>query len=146
MPVFTVGTTEIPYEVNESARAKRMRLTLKSDRVAVTVPKSTESSAVEIFLLQNQKWVCEKWLALLEQPPFNPWPERFEPGAKVFFRGRWETIVARTTTDLDRSVASYRQGIVLEVAALSGSEDEIKRSVLDLERREIERSSIVRDP
>lgn|GEM_PF-3581145 len=96
MPLFTVGETEIPYEVKESARAKRMRLTLLPEKFRVTAPKDSDAASIEGFLRQNEKWVCSRWQELAENPPFNPWPERFEPGAKVFFNGRWEKIVSVT--------------------------------------------------
>jgi len=135
MPVFTVGKTEIPYDIKESARAKRMRLTLTVDRLSVTVPKDSEQTSIDQFLRQNENWVFTKWQEIQENPPFNPWPERFEPGAKVFFNGRWEPIVGRTTT-LSRSiVARYREGICLEVPETGVSEADIQRQIRALERK-----------
>lgn len=126
MPIFTIGETLIPYEVKESARAKRMRLTLKTDRFALTVPADTEDISIETFLRSNEKWVCEKWIENLKNPPFNPWPERFEPGAKVFFNGRWEQIIRRTNGPRAKCHISYDRGFIIETSQNERDDADIK--------------------
>ncbi|AXI02535.1 M48 family metallopeptidase [Aquirhabdus parva] len=55
---------EIEWRVN--SRAKRLRLTLKSGRVWVTIPPRTSDTTVRKFLKETQLWLKENWAKQLQ--------------------------------------------------------------------------------
>jgi len=52
---------EIEWRIN--ARAKRLRLTLKSGRVWVTIPPRTSPATVKKFLKETESWLVSQWQA-----------------------------------------------------------------------------------
>lgn len=53
---------EIEWRVNP--RAKRLRLTLKADRVWVTIPPRTSQATTDRFLRETDSWLREQWQKL----------------------------------------------------------------------------------
>ena len=56
---------EIEWRVNP--RAKRLRLTLKADRVWVTIPPRTSQATTDRFLRETDAWLKEQWHKLQQR-------------------------------------------------------------------------------
>lgn len=56
---------EIEWRVNP--RAKRLRLTLKADRVWVTIPPRTSQATTDRFLRETNAWLREQWHKLQQR-------------------------------------------------------------------------------
>ncbi len=58
-PMSEIPLPEIEWRVNP--RAKRLRLTLKADRVWVTIPPRTSQATTDRFLRDTESWLREQW-------------------------------------------------------------------------------------
>ena len=63
--VLEVPLPEIEWRVNP--RAKRLRLTLKADRVWVTIPPRTSQATTDRFLRETHSWLKEQWQKLQQR-------------------------------------------------------------------------------
>ncbi len=64
-PLSAIPLPEIEWRVNP--RAKRLRLTLKSDRVWVTIPPRTSQATTNRFLRETEIWLREQWHKLQQR-------------------------------------------------------------------------------
>ncbi len=55
--ILSIAGNEIPYQVRVSARARRLRITVSSSGVTVTLPKGVPQREAERFMRQNADWV-----------------------------------------------------------------------------------------
>ena len=58
--LITLSGQSIPYQIRVSARATRLRITVSSTGVTVTLPKGVPQREAEKFLIQNSAWVQEQ--------------------------------------------------------------------------------------
>jgi predicted metal-dependent hydrolase len=63
--VSVIPLPEIEWRVNP--RAKRLRLTLKADRVWVTIPPRTSQATTDRFLRDTHAWLQEQWHKLQQR-------------------------------------------------------------------------------
>ncbi|MDE2420023.1 MAG: M48 family metallopeptidase [Gammaproteobacteria bacterium] len=63
--VIETPLPEIEWRVNP--RAKRLRLTLKADRVWVTIPPRTSQATTDRFLRETNAWLKEQWHKLQQR-------------------------------------------------------------------------------
>ncbi len=82
-----VGGTAISYAVRRSARATRLRLTVRPGRVEVVAPMHVDDALIVGFVESKRRWLYAKTEALRERS-LGALPRRFENGARVLFRGR----------------------------------------------------------
>ncbi len=87
MPHLTIGLERIEYSLRESARAKRLRLTVRPDGVEVVVPPRVRAGEVERFIDGHRAWIREKVEKYRSALARHPAPERLEDGAHIPFRG-----------------------------------------------------------
>ncbi len=88
----------ISYEVRRSARAKRLRITVRPTGVEVVAPSGVADAVVEAFVDRHQGWIrtkMEKYQSLMDG---HPGPRRLEDGVLIPFRGE-PTPLAVVTTD-----------------------------------------------
>jgi len=85
---LVVGSTVIPYEVRESAKARAMKINATPAGVEVVVPPGTPPDAVAAYVARRRRWVFDavrelaaRHEALLDQ--------QYGSGAKLQYRGRW---------------------------------------------------------
>lgn len=57
---ITHAGKSIPYAVRISSRATRLRITVSSRGITVTIPKGLPLREAERFIQQNSAWVCEQ--------------------------------------------------------------------------------------
>ena len=62
MPTLVVAGTTIPYSVRKSARAKRMRITVRPGKVEVVAPRFTRRRKMVAFVESKRRWVYDKTL------------------------------------------------------------------------------------
>lgn len=96
MPMLAVENTAIPYEIRRSARAKRMRISVRPGRVGVIAPWFTLRRTIVAFVESKRHWIYEK-TKLLRKRALVATPQRFVSGAKVLFRGRFLRLRVEST-------------------------------------------------
>jgi predicted metal-dependent hydrolase len=64
-PLSVPSMPEIEWRVNP--RAKRLRLTLKADRIWVTIPPRTSQVTTDRFLRETESWLREQWHKLQQR-------------------------------------------------------------------------------
>ncbi len=97
MPHLTIGLESIAYEVRRSARAKRLRLTVRPSGVEVVIPKRAREADVQSFIDSHRGWIrskVEKYRTMMAQ---HPSPERLCDGAQIPFRGEPTPLSVVTT-------------------------------------------------
>lgn len=70
MALVDFSMSEIPLpdiEWRVNPRAKRLRLTLKADRVWVTIPPRTSQATTDRFLRETDSWLKEQWQKLQQR-------------------------------------------------------------------------------
>lgn len=87
MLVLTDGDASISYRIRRTARAKRIRITVRPGGVSVTAPRFTMQRTIVAFVESKREWIFAKVGALRERELVAA-PPRFVSGAKVLFRGR----------------------------------------------------------
>ena len=91
IPQLVVGTTVISYVIQESVKARRMKIVVTPGTVSVIVPAGTPTdgpAGITSFVVRKRRWVFDavrelnaRHEALLDQ--------RYASGAKLQYRGRW---------------------------------------------------------
>lgn len=69
-----VSGQSIPYRVRISARARRLRITVSTSGVTVTLPKGVPTREAERFLQQNADWVKQQLERTARQAKPSPLP------------------------------------------------------------------------
>ena len=91
MPVLTIGQTEIPYRVRESAKASRKRIVVTPEGVEVVVPRGTPregTQGIDAYLRRRRRWVFDS-VREIEERRRKLLEQRYASGAKLQYRGRW---------------------------------------------------------
>ncbi len=121
--VLVVGTTQIPYDVRESLRAKRKRIEVTPAGVAVVVPEGTAPAEVIDFVREKRRWVFDRVTDMaartvkLPSPSPSPSPSPWANGCKVLWRGRRLTVhVALSAVDVPVVVYRSRFDVRLPLA------------------------------
>ncbi len=72
--LITAAGQNIAYQIRVSARATRLRITVSSSGVTVTLPKGVPQREAEKFLLQHSAWVQEQLKRTAKQAKPSPLP------------------------------------------------------------------------
>ena len=81
--ITLIAGRKIPYLIRQSGQAKRLRLTVSSSGVKVTLPKGTRPVEAERFLQQNADWL----LAQLEKVARVEQKAHSLPPDVIYYRG-----------------------------------------------------------
>lgn len=87
MPQLMIGLNSIAYEIRKSARAKRLRLTVRPSGVEVVAPKRAREIEIQTFIDSHRGWIrskVEKYRALMAD---HPSPAHLRDGVEIPFRG-----------------------------------------------------------
>ncbi len=87
--VLSVGSTQIPYTIRKSSRAKKKRITIVPDSVEVVLPVGEPLAEAHKFVKAKRRWVYEHSQKLAGK---TERVRSYLPGSKVRFRGRWLTL------------------------------------------------------
>lgn len=115
MPVLTIGSTEIPYSIRFSKRAKRLSIRVTPESVEAIAPQDYPRDRIDTFVRNKRQWIYRKvegMVELDEKSRFR-WPDRFVTGAKIPFHGR-NMRLSVTTEDIYDIRISYRNGFFVE--------------------------------
>lgn len=131
MPHLTIGLQRIAYEIRESPRAKRLRLTVRPGGVEVVVPPRMRAAEVSSFIDSHRGWIrskVEKFQALMAN---HPGPERLEDGVSIPFRGEPTPLAVRMADRVHPKVVEgdgFRVELPRELPA-AVHEDAIERAL-----------------
>jgi len=115
MPVLTVGSTEIPYSIRFSKKARRLSIRVTPDLVEAVAPNGYPQVKIDKFVIRKREWIYRKVEGMIEheeQTRFR-WPDRFVTGAKIPFHGR-NMRLRVTTGDFEGIRIHYRNGFLVE--------------------------------
>ena len=91
MPTLVVGSTDIPYAVRVSGRARRKHIVVTPDGVEVVVPAGTPvkgDGGIEAYVAGRRRWVFDA-VREIEAKHRKLLTQRYASGAKLQYRGRW---------------------------------------------------------
>lgn len=71
---INISGTTVPYKIRVSPRARRLRITVSSSGVTVTLPKGIPQREAERFLQQNAEWVHAQLERVAKQAKPSPLP------------------------------------------------------------------------
>jgi predicted metal-dependent hydrolase len=109
MPTLRVGSTVIPYEVRQSARASRKRIVVTPDGVQVVAPPGTPldgPDGVAAYVHDKRRWVFDA-VREIEAKHRKLLTQRYASGAKLQYRGRW-LMLNVTTGPVDEASITCR--------------------------------------
>ncbi|WP_413205036.1 M48 family metallopeptidase [Rhodospirillum sp. A1_3_36] len=112
MPFFTVGDSQIPYDLKRSDRATRARLTVTPNAVEVVVPVSATEEDIAAMLHRRRGWLVEQTQSMREQAAKANRVQRFVTGAKIPYRGRLMRLRVEPSDDTLVEV-TYRNGFLI---------------------------------
>ena len=115
MPVLSIGSTEIPYTIRFSKRAKRLSLRVTLELVEAIAPIGYPSDKIDKFVNKKREWIFRKveGMTELEEKARFSWPERFVTGAKIPFHGR-NMALRVSAQEIDQIQISYRNGFLIQ--------------------------------
>lgn len=85
---LVIGALTIPYELQRSSIAKRAKITVTPDGMAVVVPEASTDDDVERVLRAKRRWIVETRSKMAEVEASRHRVARFGNGAKIPYRGR----------------------------------------------------------
>lgn len=93
---------EIDYELKESKRSSRVRLSVfYGGKVAVTMPRGFSIEKMEKFILEKAEWVLEK-IKTMEEKDFNPVFHNFSKREYKEFKNQALILAERKTEELNK--------------------------------------------
>lgn len=81
-----VGRVQIPYRIEQSARAKAKRIVVEPGSVRVVLPAAEALDSAHAFVRQKRRWVFTQFEKLGQRRERKP---SYLRGTTVRFRGRW---------------------------------------------------------
>jgi len=127
-----IGEVRIPYEVRESARAKKKRIEVTPERVVVVVPAGTPRDGpdgIEAFLESKRRWLYEATREIAKRHR-RVLTQRYASGARIMYRGR-RLVITVQAADVDR----------VEIVCRSRFHVRVPRGLDDLARLEAVRDA-----
>ncbi len=88
MQVLTIGSTEIPYVVRYSQRARRKRIVVTPDGVEVVAPSGSGAEGVTAFVNTKRRWMFDAVREIAAKQG-KLLTQHYASGAKLQYRGRW---------------------------------------------------------
>ena len=129
---LVVGSTVIPYEVRESAKARAMKIVATPSGVEVVVPPGTPPDAVTAYVARKRRWVFDavRELAARHEVLLD---QQYGSGAKLQYRGRWLMLEVQPGDVEDVEIACRSKLHVSVPAQLAGvARLEAVRAAFDL--------------
>jgi predicted metal-dependent hydrolase len=112
--------TAIPYQLRRSARARRLRITVRPGRVEVVAPRRMRDGDIAAFVEQSRAWIDAKLAALQRVLAAHPGSTRLTDGSTILYRGELVQLRVRAGA---RPQVREESGIEVTVAAALGDPD-----------------------
>jgi predicted metal-dependent hydrolase len=127
---LTLDASSVSYRLRRSARARRLRITVRPGGVEVVAPLRMPEADIGAFVAHHRSWIETKTAALQRLLATHPGSARLVDGARIPCRGR--TVGLRVVAGVDK--ARVREGDWLEVgvpAAVTAGQHEtaVERAV-----------------
>jgi predicted metal-dependent hydrolase len=112
--------TAIPYQLRRSARARRLRITVRPGGVEVVAPRRMRDGDIAAFVEQSRAWIDAKLAALQRVLAAHPGSTRLIDGSTILYRG--EPVQLRVRAGA-RPQVREESGIEVTVPAILGDVD-----------------------
>jgi predicted metal-dependent hydrolase len=112
--------TAIAYQLRRSARARRLRITVRPGGVEVVAPRRMRDADIAAFVEQSRAWIDAKLAALQRVLAAHPGSPRLIDGSTILYRGEPVQLRVRAGT---RPQVREGCGIELTVPAALGDVD-----------------------
>jgi predicted metal-dependent hydrolase len=109
---LTIDPSSIAYRLRRSARARRLRITVRPGGVEVVAPLRMREAEITAFVEHHRAWIRTKTGALQRLLAEHPGSPRLIDGARIFYRGR--PVGLRVVASADGK-ARVREGDWIEV-------------------------------
>jgi predicted metal-dependent hydrolase len=109
-----VGSTAISYRLRRSARARRLRLTVRPDGVEVVAPVRLREPEILQFVEQHRHWLLERVSRLRRALAAHPGQQGFADGGRLPYRGRPVELRIRPAA-CGRPRVRYQDGFEVEL-------------------------------
>ena len=110
---LTIDPSSIAYRLRRSARARRLRITVRPGGVEVVAPVRMREAEIRAFVEHHRDWIRTRTGALQRLLAEHPGSPRLIDGAKILYRGR--PVGLRVAASADGK-ARVREGDWLEVS------------------------------
>ena len=80
--------TAVPYDLRRSARARRLRITVRPGGVEVVAPLRMRAADIVAFVAHNRAWIDAKLTALQRVLAAHPGSARLIDGSTILYRGQ----------------------------------------------------------
>jgi predicted metal-dependent hydrolase len=112
--------TAIPYQLRRSARARRLRITVRPGGIDVVAPRRMREADIAAFVEQSRAWIDAKLAALQRVLAAHPGSTRLIDGSTILYRG--EPVQLRVRAGA-RPQVREESGIEVTVRAVLGDVD-----------------------
>jgi predicted metal-dependent hydrolase len=126
VPTLTIDASSISYRLRRSARARRLRITVRPDGVEVVAPLRLREIEIAAFVDHNRAWIETKTGALRRLLAAHPGSARLVDGARIPCRGA--TLALRLVASPDgRARVRERDGIEIGIptALMQGERERV---------------------
>lgn len=91
-------TLPFDYQVRKSARAKKTRIVVTSDKIEVVIPTYSSVKNAHVFVSENQAWINSTWNKLKTKQQYQSLaPKRYFEGVRVPYLGQqWPLTLVST--------------------------------------------------
>ncbi len=124
MPVLTLGTTTIPYTIEERPRRQHPAIQVDADRkVTVLLPLHFPEDQIEPLLARKARWILNHVTAPLPPTPMSS--KRFVSGEGFLFRGHLLRLKVSTTSAAQPEVTQQGRTLRVTVPTLPAPQQSI---------------------
>ena len=99
----------MPYQLRRSARAKRLRITVRPGVIEVVAPTRTRTSDILTFVEFHRPWIEDRVEAMRRALAAHPGPVRLVHGVQIPYRGQLVPL-AIASASTDRPQVAYHRG------------------------------------
>lgn len=100
---------DVPYRVRRSARAKRLRITVRPGGIEVVAPVRTRAGDIRTFVELHRPWIEDKVEAVRRALAAHPGPSRLTHGVRIPYLGHLVPL-AVSPAPAARPEVAYRDG------------------------------------
>jgi predicted metal-dependent hydrolase len=118
--------TAIPYQLRRSARARRLRITVRPGGVEVVAPRRMRDADIAAFVEHSRAWIDAKIAALQRVLAAHPGSTRLIDGSTVLYRGQPVQLRVRTGTR-----PQVREGCGIELTVPAAPADADREAVVE---------------
>ena len=118
MPTITIGSTTIPYAIEERPRRRHVSVQIDAARrVTVLIPRGFDSQRIETLLHSKARWLVQHFTALPDRPA--PPTKEFVSGEQFWLQGQPLQLQVQSHNDSEPQVLLAGSHLVVRMPSSS---------------------------